>query len=385
MFSLEKESFVSLILSKSIKGLDSVAFGTISHEMIEEMGITKEILVDEIMKNQPFLCSILDTFLGRIGLILIPVSYEEIYEDINLVNFLQDAINLASSCGAKCASLTGLIPSATNYGFDINKNNTNCLITTGHAATVASMVLNIKHVLHSTKRDLKQETVAYIGLGSIGLATLQLMLSVANQPKKLILCDLFSKKEDLENIKYMLLNNFNYKGEILIEKSLTGDIPELIYKDATLLIGATNIPNIVSYNLLKPKTIIVDDSAPHIFDLVKCLQRFKEQKDIFVLQGGKLTLPYKMYTSIFNIPKLSYFNKKVTKVINLKSSEIMGCTLGSILPIVSDKILPTLGKIDLKTSLAYYDFLINKKITASSLQCGNYYYTQDDIKNFVEL
>jgi hypothetical protein len=50
---------------------------------------------------------------------------------------------------------------------------------------------------------------------------------------------------------------------------------------------------------------------------------------------------------------------------------------------VSDEIFPTLGIVDLKISLAYYNFLIDKKITASSLQCGHYYYTQDDIKNFV--
>ena len=383
----EKKSFSSLISAKSILPLDSVAFAAIPEELMEKNMVTKDVFIKEIMHNSSLISVILDTFLGRIGVMLIPIVYEEIYQDNNLDDALQNAISLAKTCGAKCASLTGLIPSATNYGLDIktDSENSNFLLTTGHGTTVSAIVLNIEYALASTKRNIELETIACVGLGSIGLTTLQLMLSVLKHPKKLILCDIFSKRKELENIKHKILNDFNYKGEVLIAQSSTGELPELIYRNATLLIGATNIPDIVSTDSLKPGTIIVDDSAPHIFDYSSCLKRFKEQKDILVLQGGKLTLPAPIKFFYSDIAELVSSKEKLEKMSCDRPNEIMGCTLGSILPLVSNTILPTLGIADTKTSISYYNFLKERKIIASSLQCKDYYYKKNDIEKFTAI
>ena len=383
----EKKSFHSLISAKSILPLDSVAFAAVPEELIEKSKMTKDVFIKEIMHNAPLISVILDTVFGRIGVMLIPIIYEELYHDNNLAGALQNAIVLAKTCGAKCASLTGLIPSATNYGLDIkiDYENSNFLLTTGHGTTVSAIVLNIEYALASTKRNIELEAIACVGLGSIGLTTLYLMLSVLKHPKKLILCDIFSKRKELENIKHKILNDFNYKGEVLIAQSLTGELPELIYSNATLLIGATNIPNIVSTTSLKPGTIIVDDSAPHIFDYSSCLKRFKEQKDILVLQGGKLTLPASINFFYSDIAELASPKKKLEKISRDKSNEIMGCTLGSILPLISDTILPTLGVVHTNTAVSYYNFLKERKIIASSLQCKDYYYKKNDIEKFSTL
>ncbi|WP_425362758.1 hypothetical protein [Candidatus Tisiphia endosymbiont of Hybos culiciformis] len=384
----KEESLVSLVTSKKILSLDSIALGSIGLSTIQNSGMSKTDFIGKIMHNQSSSDIVIDTFLGRIGVFVIPIVSEEIYNDDGLVNALQDAIALAELCGAKCASLTGLIPSATNYGYDIKaKNkNPNFLITTGHGTTTSAMVLNIEHVLDSTRRNIELETLACIGLGSIGLTTLQLMLSVLKHPKKLILCDIFSKLGELEKISHMLSSHFNYKGEILIAESINCKLPELVYNEATLLVGATNVPNIVSHNLLKPGIIIVDDSAPHIFDPLNCIERFKKQKDILVLQGGKLTLPVPIHFTYYYDNSLGIGKTELEEVmVHSNLYEIMGCVLGSILPLASNKTPATLGLVETKIAISYYNFLKEQRIKGSSLQCEDYYYQQNDIVKFTNI
>jgi predicted amino acid dehydrogenase len=382
----KNKSLISLITSNQIAGLDSVAFANISSHDIQNIGIDQSTYTAEIMNDQPLLFAILDTFFGRIGLVLIPIAHEEIYNNSNaLLHEINKAISLAKISGAKCASLTGLIPSATNYGYDlkIESNNSDFLVTTGHGTTVSAMIFNIEHVLNNVKRSIALETIAFVGLGSIGLTTLKLMLSVLTHPKKLIICDMFSKLKDLEQIASKLSLDFNYQGEVVVAGSVGFNVPQLIYDEATLVVGATNIPNILSTDLLKPGTIIVDDSAPHIFDPTTCIARFTKQKDVLVIQGGKLTLPTQTHFT-YNYNLKSIFSKeRFKKIISVKLNEIMGCTLGSVLPLASNNIPTTLGIVELEVATLYYKFLKKQRITASSLQCEGYYYKQDDIKQFI--
>lgn len=65
--------------------------------------------------------------------------------------------------------------------------------------------------------------------------------------------------------------------------------------------------------------------------------------------------------------------------------EIMGCVLGSILPLASNKTPATLGLVETKTAISYYNFLKDQRIKGSSLQCEDYYYQQNDIAKFTDI
>jgi len=375
----------SFIKMNSYPPLDSIAFAEVYDDFAEKIGVSADFLINKIMKNKPFLYSVLDTMYGRIGVVLLPVKNKEVYISDSLLSIINEGISFAKSCGAKCASLTGLLPSATDYGNDIvqyarENGNSSFSLTTGHGSTIAAIVINIESILYQVKRNINKEVVSYVGLGSIGILTLNLMLLTLSHPKKIILCDLFSRRVDLEKIRDSLIINFGYDGEIHIAVGYdsNGHLPRIIYDEATLIIGATNVPNIVSTKLLKPGTIIIDDSAPHIFDLESCLSRFKNKKDILVLQAGKVTLPITISSILNDLEHSAIYETKTCDNRN----EIMGCTFGSILPLVSIKTCCTIGLVDLQIANAYYVFFLKEKVSASSLQCGQYYYTTQDLYEF---
>ena len=64
-------------------------------------------------------------------------------------------------------------------------------------------------------RDFSGERVAIVGLGSIGYASLRLMLEVLPHPSELILCDLYQKKEVLEEVRRELADSVNFRGRVL--------------------------------------------------------------------------------------------------------------------------------------------------------------------------
>jgi predicted amino acid dehydrogenase len=370
-----KESLEVLIKNGNQPLLDSVALGSfLNHDLKMSKSDTKSFITD-VMNNNPTLTAVLDTCLGRIGLITLPVLYEEIYLDDNLVQYVEQAVTLAESLGAKCVSLTDLIPSATNYAKAINtKEDENVLLSTGHGVTVAAMVLRMAN------RDTALETVAFVGLGSIGLSTLELMLSVLKHPKKLILCDIYNKQQMLHDIHERIINHYHYKGEVVIAIPTALELPSIIYQEASMIIGATNIPNIIETPKLKPGTVIVDDSYPHIFDVDSCLIRVQEKKDIIVIHGGILTLPEPISITFDH-----RFNSYFDAVKSRYEHEIMGCIVGSILPLIDKRILPTIGIVKSEIATSYYSALKENGIKSSSLQCESYHYTSDIIENFSQI
>ena len=201
-------------------------------------------------------------------------------------------------------------------------------------------------------------------------------------PRESILCDVFNKQQELKKIYERVVNFHNFKGEISIVNPTGLEMPRLIYQEANIIIGATNIPNIVVTSMLKPGTIIVDDSYPYIFDVESCLERVSKTNDIIVMHGGILTLP-KPATLL-----IDYRLKKYSEHESISSdykSEVMGCILGSILPLIDNRLLPTLGILKPEIAVLYYEVLKKKGIKGSSLQCAHYHYSKIDIEKFSQI
>ncbi|NEE41004.1 hypothetical protein G3M53_88450, partial [Streptomyces sp. SID7982] len=69
---------------------------------------------------------------------------------------------LASALGARAVSLAGMIPSLTGYGFDVLRavgtTGSALAVTTGHAATVVSVVRTVHAALDATGQQLSSLT-----------------------------------------------------------------------------------------------------------------------------------------------------------------------------------------------------------------------------------
>ena len=240
--------------------------------------------------NLPLFREIWETSIGRVAIITIPRFTSQIYDNpVDIVNLLTQALRISKVIGAHTVSLTGLIPSATDYGKNLTKVTTQQRlpqVTTGHATTAAAVVFTISKILEVGSRNLTKEQVGFLGLGSIGVATLRLMLKCLPHPKEIILCDIYDKRDFLKSFHQELVQELDFQGVVrLLESRVV--VPSAFY-EATLIVGATNMPDVLDIISVKPGTLIVDDSSPHCFNVEIAQQRLMADGDILFTEGGLL-------------------------------------------------------------------------------------------------
>jgi predicted amino acid dehydrogenase/acyl carrier protein len=379
-FKLEQRSLLSLLAVGKIAPVDSAALGYLPLSLLKETKLTRDEVLQKWFDNLPMWDAVMETKWGRIAGLTLPIFEDELYSDQQtLVERVIEALEMAGRIGAKTVSLTGLIPSGTDYGRAIAKaiegRNDLPTITTGHATTCSSVVLTIKKILQISNRSLQGEKVAFIGLGSIGINTLRLMLKCLPHPQSIILCDIYSKQESLQNLQRELSDDLGFRGSVQIAiSSSSSELPSEIY-DATLIIGATNVPDILDIDRLKSGTLIVDDSGPHCFSPEQAIKRFEKHKDILFTEGGALHAPDSIETVIYlpqlmkkNMAEDSWSNEfKPTNPLN-----IMGCVMSSLLSSRFDNIKPTVGLPNLETCVQHYEGLERLGFQAADLHCEGY-------------
>ncbi|MEG5173064.1 amino acid adenylation domain-containing protein [Microcoleus sp. B3-D7] len=379
-FKLEQRSLLSLLAVGKIAPVDSAALGYIPFSLLKETSLTRNEILQKWFENLPMWDAVMETKWGRIAGLILPIFEDELYSDQQtLVQMVVEALEMAGRIGAKTVSLTGLIPSATDYGRAIAKaieGRTDLpKITTGHATTCSTVVLTIKKILQISNRSLQREKVAFIGLGSIGINTLRLMLKCLPHPQSIIVCDIYSKLESLQNLQRELSDDLGFRGSVQIAtSSSSSELPREIY-DATLIIGATNVPDILDIKRLKPGTLIVDDSGPHCFSPEQAIERFEKHKDILFTEGGALHAPDPIETVIYlpesmkkNMDEDSWSDEfKPTNPLN-----IMGCVMSSLLSSRFKDMQPTVGLLNLKTCVQHYQGLERLGFQAADLHCEGY-------------
>ncbi|MBJ7295030.1 MAG: amino acid adenylation domain-containing protein [Dolichospermum sp.] len=376
-FQLEQRSLLSLFAVGKIAPIDSVALSYLFLSLLKGTGLTRNQVLQNWFDNLPMWDTVMETKWGRIGVLTLPIFEDELYSDPQkLVQMTVEALEMAGRLGAKTVSLTGLIPSATDYGRAILKaveGRTDLpKITTGHATTCSAVILTIKKILLFSNRSLEQEKVAFIGLGSIGLNTLRLMLKCLPHPSNIILCDVYSKLESIQNIQRELISDLGFRGSIQIATS-TLELPPEIY-DATLIIGATSVPDILDIERVKPGTLIVDDSGPHCFSPEQAIKRFEKQKDILFTEGGVLLAPQQIET-VIHLPEWikNNLNEALWKeYVPTNPQHIMGCVLSSLLSTRFNYMEPTVGLLNLETCVQHYQGLEQLGFQSADLHCEGY-------------
>ncbi|WP_287254889.1 phosphopantetheine-binding protein [Moorena sp. SIO4E2] len=384
---IESRSLLSLFAVGKIPPVDAAALGYLGEYDPEMFDWSRDYIIENIFENLPFWGMIKQTNWGRIALIVLPRFISDLYSNQDdAVQVTIEALEMAGRIGAKFVSLTGLIPSATDYGLAITKAIANRQdlpkITTGHRTTGAAVVLTIKKICEQGGRDLSTEKVGFIGLGSVGMNVLPLMLKCLPHPQEIILCDVYSKLEFLENIEQNLVHKFGFKGKIKLALSKT-TVPQEIY-DSTLIVGATNVANVLDIMQVKPGTLIVDDSGPHCFSVEQAIKRFQEREDILFSEGGMLRSPFPIKTTVHLLPSVEKIMNNAQKeaVFNSNPFNIMGCAFSALLSSQFEQLEPTVGICDGEQSELHYQILQELEFEAGDLHCEHYVLPAKSIANF---
>ncbi|MGZ8498342.1 MAG: amino acid adenylation domain-containing protein [Candidatus Binatia bacterium] len=385
--SIERRSLLSLLAAGKIPPIDAAALSYLSEDLLQHMGLSRDAALYDWFDELPCVFGINETHLGRIANIGLPRLRSRLYDDqSDLVTLILEALEISHRIGARVVSLTGLLPSATNYGQAIadviSANDCYPLVTTGHATTVSAVVMTIERILHEAGKSLAEENVAFLGLGSIGYTTLRLMLHSLPHPKSITLCDIYSKLDHLKKVRDDIMRELKFTGPIQIAESM-GKVPHEVYA-AGLIVGATNVPDVLDIEQIRPGTVIVDDSAPHCFNADEAVQRFEAHEDILFTAGGVLRLPEPYQRTLYLPQRVQ--DQTPPAVLEAISKynplNIGGCVLSGLLTARYESLTPTLGVVDDASSKSHYQVLQGLGYQAAGLQCRGYTLPEESVRRF---
>jgi amino acid adenylation domain-containing protein len=370
--SIERRPLLSLFASGELAAVESVAVGYLPSDILHLAGLDRATVIHDWLANRPLVSEVRQTRLGSTASVLIPRFDDQLYQDRrDLLAVLGDALRVAGDIGARTVSLTGLLPSACDYGRALAESlsgQDHPAITTGHATTTSAVVLAVRKALEEGGRDLSGEHVGFIGLGSVGIATLRLLLSCLGHPARLSLCDVYSKQESLESLRRELSDELGYGGEVRLLAS-RHEVPSELY-EASLIVGATNVAEILDIRRVAPGTIVVDDSAPHAFRSEDALRRFQERRDILVTEGGVLRAPEPLPLLVYAPDELEpWLRDGLVLLISQNNPwHITGCVLSGLLSAKFAHLAPTIGLIDPQTARDHYEMLESLRFGATGLE-----------------
>ena len=381
---IERRSLLSLLASGKIEPVQAAAVGYFPTELLNHSNVSRSEVIDEWCENMPLFSGVYDTAMGRIATLLLPRFADQLYDDQEeLLRELVEALQLAGRLGARTVSLTGLLPSATDYGQALVRACAGLRvprITTGHATTAATVVLAIKKILAMSERDLAGERVAFVGLGSIGAATLAAMLQLLPHPAEIFLCDLAARRQHLGAIQDTIVRQHGYRGPVRVLESHS-HVPAALY-EARLIVGATNAADVVEIDRLQAGTMLVDDSAPHCFSPASAIERFSVRNDILFTEGGVLRAA-QPFRQMRYVPRAIEEAMSLLRTFDLTDPhEITACVLSSALTTSIEHLTPTIGLVDGGSCAQHYQVLEDLGFQAGSLRCGGMVLTDNLIQAF---
>lgn len=341
----------------------------------------------ELFGTEPFISHLYETSYGRIAVVTLPIRGKEMFNSPRVPGLVRAAGTLARKRGAKVVSLTGLIPSATGYGQSVCDwfGSAGPQVTTGHATTTAAVIHNLRNMLELTGRYPGWEHLAVLGLGSIGQSCLSLLLDVLPHPRALTLCDVFAKQDEAKAIARRLKERHNYRGPLRVLTSDRG-LPDGLF-EATTILTAVSVPDVIDVARLRPGTIVVDDSYPPGFQLERAIERAASAGDLFFSNAGMARLPDPIRETVFLPPGAEpivarFGDDAFRRELARDPRELTACILSSLLTLRFDEFQPTVGLADLIDLRSHYNGLVRLGITAARPQCGTHFVPDEVLNRF---
>tara|TARA_R110002096_G_scaffold151926_2_gene314735 strand:- start:1732 stop:3825 length:2094 start_codon:yes stop_codon:yes gene_type:complete len=374
--------------SDELPELDAVALTYIPEALASISGMARDEISERLFAGKPRISNTYHLEQGNIGVIMLPCFESDFLKDpASAKSATLAALEMAAKAGAKNVSLTGVIPSATDHGRDIAKwmkgGKDLPAITTGDATRSATIVKSVEGILAEARRELADETVSVVGLGSIGFGTIRLMLDVLDHPKHLILCDPYQTDDQMSRIRDRV-RDAGFQGQIDIVKN-GGALPPEVYA-ASVVVASSNLPGVLDIKALRPGTLVVDYSFPPVFRLDEAIKRFTAERDILFTTGGELKLPDVVSETIYLPEELEEMDEAVQLgfmkfLASRNKHEITGCVLVSLLT-GSEGIEPTLGPLENSDALAHYEYLEELGVEPAKLQINGFFLPDDAVTSF---
>jgi hypothetical protein len=161
------------------------------------------------------------------------------------------------------------------------------------------------------------------------------------------------------------------------------------FHEATLIIGATNAPDVLDVARLRPGTLVVDDSVPPCYRRELALARVEERHDLLFAEGGVLRAGER-------IDKLLHLPAAMPQMIgqegvdgflrnspDVSSPEgVTSCILSSLLTTQVDGLTPSVGPGESSSSAKHVDALLELGYEAGPLQCDGALLNEESIRRF---
>ena len=182
-------------------------------------------------------------------------------------------------------------------------------------------------------------SLAFLGLGAIGQATLRLALQALPEPARLALCDVYAHRDGIAALaREVRAAGWTCPVDVHVSPH-PGTVPDALY-EADLIIGATNAGSVLDVERLAPGTLIVDDASPHCFDTAGALARIERDADILVAEGGALRLGIDP-DLVLSLP--SGLDGLGAAFAERHAGIVMACTLSALLAVRETALPPTIG------------------------------------------
>ncbi|MCB0569468.1 MAG: amino acid adenylation domain-containing protein [Phaeodactylibacter sp.] len=325
--------------------------------------------------GQPKLLERVSTPFGVSGAVFLPFDADELQAlpMEQRVEEIRKAMGVAYRHGAKTASLAGILPALTNYGYAVNRtlkaegaDAPPITLTTGHASTVVAVVKTVEKALKAVSADICGLKVAVLGFGSIGQASLSLLLNKLGHPASLIIADLEAQLPHLGQVLRGVKTK--YAGELAVLGAQHDHIPDAFY-DAGLIIGASSSGGVLNVERLRPGTILVDDSFPPAVGLSSAIARMQTKADVLLLGGGKLTLGGRQTSQLApEIPE----NILLPILQSLGNDGMPGCRAEPLLLQKIPGLPPTIGLVEEDNATLYWDECAALGVEAVALHLGGF-------------
>jgi pyochelin synthetase len=401
---IERRDLLSLYAAGKLEPADGAAIIAMPAGLFERAGLNPGDVAAKLMElDVPMLCGFINTNLGRIATIMVPrLDTAELYlHRDRLVETIVGGIEVAARLGAKHASLSGLLVSATDYGRAVatalEQRQDLPPVTSGHDTTSASVLLVVENLLNLTGRRMENEVLGVLGVGSVGKASMHLLLRYLPHPRKLILCDPYAATGDSPRGRASTLTGrikkaadearaLGYQGEIAVIGG-TSTLPDEFY-EATLISADTNAPDVVDVAKLRPGTMLCDDSIPPCYNQEEALARVAEHADLLFAQGDVVRCATPMQ-KVFSWPQLMYdlagedgvewFSRNTPDVSS--TLDITSSVLSNLLA-AQEGLKPVVGPSDPDLCDRQIELLRQNGYVGGPPQCDGVFLSEESISRF---
>ncbi|MBI9089225.1 MAG: amino acid adenylation domain-containing protein [Desulfobacterium sp.] len=357
--TMEPRSLIGLISDKIIAPMDAAALEYLPDDLVPSAGQRdKAGVLEKWCNNAPVLTGVIETALGRVGMITLPCFASDLFQDgtrvtENVLAALElAALELAARAGARAVSMTGLLPSATRQGQAVMdrmvSGNGLPALTTSQASVAAVMVMTVEKLLGEAHRSMAGEHLGIIGCDMQGQAMVKLMLDTLPHPRAITLCGVYQDKGVLDRLASELSSESGFNGELGI-LTARPDVPPEFY-GATLMVGATSATGIIDIQVLRPGTLLVSDPARPCFDPESAFNRFESQQDILFAEGDLLTTgtPCRRQIHLTEEMAAQLPPAHQRDLLQADPNIITGCVLSGLFSVCDPEIPVTVGDLDLE-------------------------------------